>query len=132
MSNFIKGDFVKDQKGNVGKVTEDTRIGTYVFVAHSGQNGFFMKAEPATKEEYDKQVEQRLHPQPKEQTAHVLHPQEKKLRSFRWYCLECGAKYNGRECPRCGGEDRIYNTDKDSDKSLFAETGPNEPYTPGE
>ena len=34
-------------------------------------------------------------------------------------CLSCGNKHNRRECPFCGGEDRILNTDHDHDPSYL-------------
>jgi len=51
---------------------------------------------------------------------------------YRWLCLECGAKHNARQCPRCDSDERIGNTDEDMDMSILA-GGSNfaEPYSPG-
>lgn len=126
---YVKGDYVKDkQKGFVGKVRSNDSWGVYVFNARSGQNGYIMEAdiEPATKEEYDAQVEERLNPKPKPVTQvtpskSAQQPIAKKPQTFKWVCLECGVKYNGRACPRCDGEDRVLNTDKDLDLSQFGD-----------
>jgi hypothetical protein len=135
---FNKGDFVKDTLKNgvhVGKVTGNSGNGVYVFDARTGQNGFYMQPQPATEAEYDIQIEQRLHPQ--KTTATVASQSVKqvfaitKANTFRWTCLECGAKYNGRVCPRCDGEDRILNSDKDHDPS-YVGGAHTEQYAPGE
>lgn len=136
-----QGDFVKEllKDGvHVGKVTGHFgKSGSvYVFDACTGQKGFFMHPQQASKDEYDAQVAQRLQPQqPATPTTHPVRqvsPSSAKKNTFRWVCLECGAKYNGRVCPRCDGNDRILNSDKDLDPSYIGGGARAERYAPGE
>lgn len=59
-------------------------------------------------------------------------PEKKPIASFRYVCLECGKKYNGRSCPLCGSDERILNTDSDLDMSILLGGSSAEPYAPGE
>lgn len=135
---YQKGDIVKRPKtGDVGKVTSVERQTVYVWSATTGQNGYYpiSETEPATREEYDAQTELRLHPPKKApvvaETKKPVTPAHQTTTVYRWVCLECGNKYNGRECPSCGGDDRIENAGKDLDKRhLFGVPGNSEPMFP--
>ena len=50
--------------------------------------------------------------------------------TYRWICLDCSTKHNGTCCPRCESEERLHNTDADTDMSILAEVGKAEPYRP--
>lgn len=119
-----KGDYIKITKNgkvNVGQIKSIESRQVYVWSGTTGQNDAFYFVdgiEPATKAEYDEQVELRLNP-PAKAPAPVPAAQKqpaKPARTFRWLCFECGNKYNGRQCPSCGGTDRIENADSDLDK----------------
>lgn len=120
--------FVKSTKRNqVGKVISENGNILYVRNAATGQNGTFFANDviDATQDEYDAQVEQRLHPQPASQPAVKVitnvasAPQKKQV--YRWTCLDCGTKYNGYTCPGCGSQEHFHNTDADTDASILAE-----------
>ena len=114
MSNFIKGDFAKDEKGHVGKVTGSMGAGVYVFDALSGQNGFIDDPQPATQEEYNAQIEQRLHPKSAPAKEATLTPTLRVApmkQTKRYLCLDCGETFNGRVCPLCGSDEKIENVD---------------------
>src|SRR5947209_7817011 len=53
-------------------------------------------------------------------------------KTFRWLCLDCGNKYNGRSCPVCGADssERVLNADSDLDPSIVLGGASAEPYTP--
>src|SRR6266568_8262659 len=46
-------------------------------------------------------------------------PQVQKPAVYRWVCLECGKKHNSHACPECGSDERIHNTDADTDPSIL-------------
>ncbi len=64
------------------------------------------------------------------QSKPVTPAQQKRV--FRWKCLECGRKHNAYECPSCGSDEKIHNTDSDTDTSTFYQDGRAEKYAPGE
>lgn len=134
---FQKDDLVKTvKKGvlNVGKVQSVERSTVYVWSATTGQNDMFDLSDTqlTTKEEYDEQVKLRLNP-PKKVHGPLQQTKKRTIpNTYRWECLECGNKYNGRECPSCGGEDRILNNAKDADANLFGLAARTEPMSPPE
>lgn len=125
---YQKNDLVKTTKRgvlNVGQVRSVSMGDVHVWSATTGQNDVFAEraTELATREEYDAQVALRMNPPKKAPAQSVASPAakapDKSSVVYRWECLECGRKYNGRKCPSCGGEDRILNNDKNADNNLF-------------
>ncbi len=62
----------------------------------------------------------------------VVQPKQVKPKTFKWMCLECGTKHNSYKCPTCDSDEKIHNTDADTDPSILLGGSYSESYYPGE
>lgn len=133
---YTKNEYVKSSvNGHCGKVCQTSYREVTILDAVSGYNDYIKNSDvlPATKEEYDAQRKAYLNlikekgftPQPTTTPAPTLArpvamtQPSNPVKTYRWLCLECGATYNGHECPTCGGDDRTVNSGKDFDRSYL-------------
>lgn len=120
---YTKGQYVRDSKKKViGEIiTVDNNTGDVRVFNEFNEEMAYVYAEnivPVKEEEVEAQVRawrspRTIAPKPVVTTS--------VQQTYRWLCFECGATYNGRECPTCGGTDRTVNAGKDFDRSYLGD-----------
>ena len=118
-----------EKNGQIGQVLH---VYAYAYKVRIGecQSATWSKSDAlvvSSKEAYNAQV---VGDKAALQAAKTALRQKQRQATYRWFCLECGTKYNGNRCTCCDSSERTHNTDADTDMSILAEVGKSGPYAP--